>query len=65
MTRPIWAFQYVMARYPAIPIAIPRPRWTRPEGLSLDVSAALKDPLRRDLRDRFVITIEPGRRARL
>ena len=29
------------------------------EGLSLDVSAALKDPLRRDLRDRFVITIDP------
>lgn len=29
------------------------------DGLSLDVDAALEDPLRRDLRDRFLVTIDP------
>lgn len=50
--------QYVMARY-GYTDSYPEAALDEAEGLSLDVSAALKDPLRRDLRDRFVITIDP------
>ena len=46
--------QYVMARY-GYTDSYPEAALDEAEGLSLDVSAALKDPLRRDLRDRFVI----------
>ena len=49
--------QYVMARY-GYTDSYPEAALDEPR-LSLDVSAALKDPLRRDLRDRFVITIDP------
>ena len=43
--------QYVMARY-GYTDSYPEAALDEAEGLSLDVSAALKDPLRRDLRDR-------------
>ena len=50
--------QYVMARY-GYTDSYPEAALAEAEGLSLDVTAALKDPLRRDLRDRFIITIDP------
>lgn len=50
--------QYVMARY-GYTDSYPEAALDEAEGLSLDVPVALKDPLRRDLRDRFVITIDP------
>lgn len=50
--------QYVMARY-GYTDGYPEAALAEAEALSLDVTAALKDPLRRDLRDRFVITIDP------
>ena len=50
--------QYVMARY-GYTDSYPEAALAEAEALSLDVTAALKDPLRRDLRDRFVITIDP------
>ena len=50
--------QYVMARY-GYTDSYPEAALAEAEALSLDVAAALKDPLRRDLRDRFVITIDP------
>ncbi|MFR2054089.1 MAG: RNB domain-containing ribonuclease, partial [Collinsella sp.] len=50
--------QYVMARY-GYTDTYPEAALTEAEALSLDVASALKDPLRRDLRDRFVITIDP------
>ena len=50
--------QYVMARY-GYTDSYPEAALAEAEALSLDVTAALKDPLRRDLRDRFIITIDP------
>ncbi len=50
--------QYVMARY-GYTDSYPEAALAEAGALSLDVAAALKDPLRRDLRDRFVITIDP------
>ena len=55
---PDLGIQMVMARhdladgYPDAPLA-------EAEGLALDVEAALADPLRRDIRDRFCLTIDP------
>lgn len=57
-TAPDLGIACVMARYdlsdgyPASPAEEAR-------GLALDVDGALADPLRRDIRDRFVITIDP------
>ena len=48
----------VMARYD-LPDAYPEGAERAAAALALDVDAALADPLRRDLRDRFVITIDP------
>ena len=50
--------QYVMARY-GYTDSYPEAALAEAEALSLDVASALKDPLRRDRRDRFVITIDP------
>ncbi len=50
--------QAVMARYD-LTDAYPERALAEAEGLTLDVEAALEDPLRRDIRDRFVLTIDP------
>ena len=50
--------QYVMARY-GYTDTYPQVALDEAAGLTLDVDSALKDPLRRDLRDRFIITIDP------
>ncbi len=50
--------QYVMARY-GYTDSYPEAALSEADGLALDVDRALADPLRRDLRDRFVITIDP------
>ncbi len=48
----------VMASYDLVE-AYPEPALEEAENLVLNVEAALADPLRRDLRDRFVATIDP------
>lgn len=48
----------VMASYDLVE-AYPEPALEEAEDLVLNVEAALADPLRRDLRDRFVATIDP------
>ena len=50
--------QYVMARY-GYTDTYPQAALDEAAELALDVDSALKDPLRRDLRDRFIITIDP------
>ena len=50
--------QAVMARYD-LTDEYPERALAEAEGLRLDVEAALADPLRRDIRDRFVLTIDP------
>ena len=50
--------QAVMARYD-LTDEYPERALAEAEGLQLDVEAALADPLRRDIRDRFVLTIDP------
>ena len=50
--------QCIMARYDLVE-GYPEAAEREAEGLALDVEAALADPLRRDLRDRFVLTIDP------
>lgn len=55
---PDLGIEYVMARY-GYTDTYPEAALEEAEGLKLDVDTALKDPLRRDLRDRFVITIDP------
>lgn len=50
--------QAVMARYD-LADEYPERALVEAEGLQLDVEAALADPLRRDIRDRFVLTIDP------
>lgn len=50
--------QCIMARYD-LAEGYPEAAEREAEGLALDVEAALADPLRRDLRDRFVLTIDP------
>ncbi len=50
--------QAVMARYD-LTDEYPERALAEAEGLQLDVEAALADPLRRDIRDRFVFTIDP------
>lgn len=51
----IWC---VMARY-GLEEGYPEAALVEAEALELDVEAALEDPLRRDIRDRFVVTIDP------
>lgn len=48
----------VMARYD-LEDGYPEQAIAEAEGLALDVEAALEDPLRRDVRDRFALTIDP------
>ena len=50
--------QAVMARYD-LTDEYPERALAEAEGLQLDVEAALADPLRRDIRDRFALTIDP------
>ncbi len=50
--------QAVMARYD-LTDEYPERALAEAEGLQLDVEAELADPLRRDIRDRFVLTIDP------
>ncbi len=47
-----------MARYD-LDDAYPEQAIRAAEGLALDVDGALADPLRRDVRDRFALTIDP------
>ena len=51
----IWC---VMARY-GLEEGYPEAALVEAEALELDVEAALEDPLRRDIRDRFAVTIDP------
>ena len=55
---PDLGIQCIMARYD-LAEGYPEAAEREAEGLALDVEAALADPLRRDLRDRFVLTIDP------
>ena len=55
---PELGIECVMARY-GLSDGYPAPALAEAAGLSLDIDAALADPLRRDIRDRFAITIDP------
>ncbi len=55
---PDLGIQAVMARYD-LTDGYPERALTEAENLQLDVEAALEDPLCRDIRDRFVLTIDP------
>lgn len=50
--------QCVMARYD-LEDGYPQDAVNEAKGVSVEVEEALRDPLRRDLRDRFVLTIDP------
>lgn len=55
---PDLGIQCIMARYD-LADGYPEAAEREAEDLELDVAGALADPLRRDLRDRFVVTIDP------
>ena len=55
---PSLGIECIMARY-GFTDGYPRDAVDEAESLSVDVEAALADPLRRDIRDRFAITIDP------
>ena len=55
---PSLGIEYVMARY-GLSDGYPEAAVAEAEALGLDVEAALADPLRRDIRDRFLLTIDP------
>lgn len=55
---PDLGIEYVMARY-GYTDTYPEAAHAEADALALDVDSALRDPLRRDLRDRFIITIDP------
>ena len=55
---PDLGIQCVMARYGLVD-GYPQIAEDEAAGLALDVEAALADPLRRDIRDRFLLTIDP------
>ena len=55
---PDLGIQLIMARY-GLSDGYPADAAAEAEGLGLDVDAALADPLRRDIRDRFLLTIDP------
>ncbi|HIU05329.1 MAG TPA: RNB domain-containing ribonuclease [Candidatus Coprousia avicola] len=50
--------QCIMARYD-LAEGYPEPARREAEALALDIETARTDPLRRDLRDRFVLTVDP------
>ena len=55
---PSLGIEYVMARY-GYTDTYPADALAEADALQLDVEKALRDPLRRDLRDRFALTIDP------
>ena len=55
---PDLGIQCIMARY-GLADGYPQAALDEAAGLVLDVEAALSDPLRRDIRDRFLLTIDP------
>ena len=55
---PSLGIECIMARYD-LGEAYPDRALAEAEALSVDVEAALADPLRRDIRDRFLLTIDP------
>lgn len=55
---PSLGIECIMARYGLVD-GYPRAAIDEAERLSVDVEAVLSDPLRRDIRDRFAITIDP------
>ena len=55
---PDLGIQCIMARY-GLSDGYPRAALDDAAALSLDVQTALDDPLRRDIRDRFLLTIDP------
>ena len=55
---PDLGIQCIMARY-GLADGYPQAALDEAAGLSLDIDAALADPLRRDIRERFVLTIDP------
>lgn len=55
---PSLGIECIMARYGLVD-GYPRAAIDEAERLSVDVEGALADPLRRDIRDRFAITIDP------
>lgn len=55
---PSLGIECIMARY-GLTDGYPQEAIDEAAGLSVDVDAALADPLRRDIRDRFAITIDP------
>ena len=58
MDAPEVGIQCVMARYGLVD-GYPEAAVSEAVALRLDVASALEDPLRRDIRDRFAITIDP------
>lgn len=55
---PSLGIEYVMARYGLVD-GYPQAAVDEAASLAVDVEGALADPLRRDIRDRFAITIDP------
>ena len=55
---PDLGIQCVMARYGLVD-GYPQAALDEVAGFALDIDAALADPLRRDIRDRFLLTIDP------
>lgn len=55
---PSLGIECVMARYGLVD-GYPQAAIDEARGLSIDVPGALEDPLRRDIRDRFLVTIDP------
>ena len=55
---PELGIECIMARY-GLEDGYPAAAVAEAEALALDVEAALADPLRRDIRDRFLITVDP------
>lgn len=55
---PSLGIECIMARYGLVD-GYPQAAVDEAQGLSVDVKEALGDPLRRDIRDRFLVTIDP------
>ena len=55
---PDLGIQCVMARY-GLSDGYPQAALDEADGLSIDIGIALADPLRRDIRERFLLTIDP------
>ena len=56
---PDLGIQSIMAQYD-LSDTYPEPALEEAAGMGLDVAAALAEPLRRDIRDRFLLTIDPA-----